>query len=96
MNEFKKPLLNVVGAAFVGSLAAGCQESTEAPFQADDLESGVEAATEGSCGEGKCGEGKAEEGSCGEGKCGEDKGAEGQCGEGKCGEEGSLRGRQRR
>ena len=88
-----KPMVAVVGAAFIAGMATTpLASAAENPFAAKELSSGYSqqvAMNEGKCGEGKCGGDKAKkaEGKCGEGKCGGDKAkkAEGKCGEGKCG-----------
>ncbi|MGD2119375.1 MAG: low-complexity protein [Chromatiales bacterium] len=87
---FKKPLVAAIGAAVVGTLAAGTAIAADNPFGLKQLDSGyMQTAMEGKCGEGKCGSKmkKEAEGKCGEGKCGSKmkKEAEGKCGEGKCG-----------
>jgi uncharacterized low-complexity protein len=99
LNQKLKPITAMIGTAFVASLATASIANADAPFTAEELDSGydllAQADAEGKCGEGKCGEDKDAEGSCGEdkdaeGSSGEDKDAEGSCGEdkdaeGKCG-----------
>ncbi len=86
----RKPVLAVVGSAFVATLGAvNVAQADTNPFVAVELDGGYLLAVkdaEGKCGEGKCGadtEVKDSEGKCGEGKCGADteaKDAEGKCG----------------
>ena len=95
LNFNRKPVLAIVGSAFVATLGSvSVAQADTNPFVAAELDSGYLLAVkdaEGKCGEGKCGadtEAKDAEGKCGEGKCGADteaKDAEGKCGEGKCG-----------
>lgn len=96
----KTHLISTIGAIAGASFALGtfAADTSDNPFQADDLDTGFTAHQasfgdddkEGSCGEGSCGEDDDhdddEEGSCGEGSCGEgDDDEEGSCGEGSCG-----------
>ncbi len=99
LNFNRKPVLAIVGSAFVATLGvANVAQADTNPFAAIELDSGYLLAVkdaEGKCGEGKCGsdtEAKDSEGKCGadteakdsEGKCGAD--TEAKDAEGKCGE----------
>ena len=102
-NEVKsftiKPVALAVGAAFITSMAVSAvADTSDNPFNAEDLDAGYMLAggdkgEEGKCGEGKCGGDKddGEDKDHGEGSCGEDKeDGEGSCGEDKGDGEGSC------
>jgi len=69
LNRKLKPIAAMIGTAFVASLATASIANADAPFTAEELDSGydllAQADAEGKCGEGKCGEDKDAEGKCG-------------------------------